>query len=110
MDPNNKNTPYEQDLAISPFRDLKNTRKKHEKYETNSRSKGQRELMTGPQTMIVGDGIVKEVNSTKVPCFINNMVSYISETILDIVAKHPTAKSILKTQGPLMLCGNNLKY
>ena len=45
----------------------------------------QRELMTGPQTLIVGDGAVKEVKSfcskenTKVLCFTNDMVSDISE-------------------------------
>ena len=72
-----------------------------ERYETKSKSKRpQKELMTGPQTLIVGDVAVKEVNSfcskknTKVLCFTNDMVSDISEKILDIVAEHPTAKSL----------------
>ena len=61
--------------------------------------------MTRPQTLIVGDVAVKEVNSfcskknTKVLCFTNDMVSDISERILDIVADHPTAKSLILHTG-----------
>ena len=56
--------------------------------------------MTGPQTLIVGDGAVKEVNSfcskknTKVLCFTNNMVFDISERILIIVAEHFTHRGM----------------
>uniref|UniRef100_A0A671X1X1 Uncharacterized protein n=1 Tax=Sparus aurata TaxID=8175 RepID=A0A671X1X1_SPAAU len=77
-----------------------------ESYETKFKSKRkQKELMTGPQTLIVGDVAVKEVNSfcskknTKVLCFTNDMVSDVSEKILDIVAEHPTVKSLILHTG-----------
>ena len=95
----NRFAPLYQDRASSPSMNK-------ERYETKSKSKrSQKELMTGPQTLIVGDVAVKEVNSfcskknTNVLCFTNDMVSDISEKILDIVAEHPTAKSLILHTG-----------
>ncbi|KAK0145679.1 hypothetical protein N1851_015398 [Merluccius polli] len=53
----------------------------------------QKELTTGPQTLIVGDGAVNKTKhffskNTKVLCFTNDMVSDISEKILEITAEH----------------------
>ncbi|KAK0153285.1 hypothetical protein N1851_005018 [Merluccius polli] len=56
-----------------------------ERYEAKSYSKRlQKELTTGPQTLIVGDGAVNKTKhffskNTKVLCFTNDMVSDISE-------------------------------
>ena len=72
------------------------------KYDTKSKSREQqRELMTGLQTLIVGDVPVKEqLNPNPNPArrtpkyyFTNSMFADISEKFLDIVAEHLTAKS-----------------
>uniref|UniRef100_A0A667Z3M9 OSK domain-containing protein n=1 Tax=Myripristis murdjan TaxID=586833 RepID=A0A667Z3M9_9TELE len=66
-----------------------------------------RELTTGPQTLIVGDGAVKDLKRfcsmkyTKVLCFPNGMVSDISEKILKIADEHPTVKSLIIHTGAL---------
>ncbi|KAK0155249.1 hypothetical protein N1851_002412 [Merluccius polli] len=66
----------------------------------------QKELTTGPQTLIVGDGAVNKTKhffskNTKVLCFTNDMVSDISEKILEITAEHPTVKSVVIHTGAL---------
>ncbi|KAK0141103.1 Transmembrane protein 18 [Merluccius polli] len=66
----------------------------------------QKELTTGPQTLIVGDGAVIKTKhffskNTKVLCFTNDMVSDISEKILEITAEHPTVKSLVIHTGAL---------
>ncbi|KAK0154987.1 Ras and Rab interactor 2 [Merluccius polli] len=71
-----------------------------ERYEAKSYTKRlQKELTTGPQTLIVGDGAVNKTKhffskNTKVLCFTNDMVSDISEKILEITAERPTVKSL----------------
>ncbi|KAK0145664.1 hypothetical protein N1851_015445 [Merluccius polli] len=66
-----------------------------ERYEAKSYTKRlQKELTTGPQTLTVGDGAVNKTKhffskNTKVLCFTNDMVSDISEKILEITAEHP---------------------
>ncbi|KAK0135756.1 Protein RIC-3 [Merluccius polli] len=68
-----------------------------------------KELTTGPQTLIVGDGAVNKTKhffskTTKVPkyqSFTNDMVSDISEKILEITAEHPTVKSLVIHTGAL---------
>ena len=88
-----------------------------ESYDTKSKNKRpQKELMTGPQTLIVGDVTVKEVNSfcskknTKVLCF---------DTIWSLTSQKKFWTSLLNiqqrnlssyTQGPVMLWSNNLRY
>ncbi|KAK0156626.1 hypothetical protein N1851_000057 [Merluccius polli] len=78
-----------------------------EKYEAKSYTKRlQKELTTGPQTLIVDDGAVNKTKhffskNTKVLCFTNDMVSDISEKILEITAEHPTVKSLIIHTGAL---------
>ncbi|KAM4592398.1 uncharacterized protein PAE49_010282 [Odontesthes bonariensis] len=79
-----------------------------ERYEAKLYAKRpQKELTTGPQTLIVGDGAVNEIKrfcskkKTKILCFSNDMVSDISKKILDIVAEHPTLKSLIVHTGAL---------
>ncbi|KAK0134097.1 hypothetical protein N1851_030343 [Merluccius polli] len=82
-----------------------------ERYEAKSYTKRlQKELTTGPQALIVGDGAVNKTKhffskNTKVLCFTNDMVSNISEKILEITAEHPTFDLRLNTEvfisGPL---------
>ncbi|KAK0150005.1 hypothetical protein N1851_009239 [Merluccius polli] len=78
-----------------------------ERYEAKSYTKRlQKELTTGPQTLIVGDGAVNKTKhffskNTKVLCFTNDMVSDISEKILEITAEHPTVKSVVIHTGAL---------
>ncbi|KAK0151164.1 hypothetical protein N1851_007738 [Merluccius polli] len=78
-----------------------------ERYEAKSYSKRlQKELTTGPQTLIVGDGAVNKTKhffskNTKVLCFTNDMVSDISQKILEITAEHPTVKSLIIHTGAL---------
>ncbi|KAK0151592.1 hypothetical protein N1851_007105 [Merluccius polli] len=78
-----------------------------ERYEAKSYTKRlQKELTTGPQTLIVGDGAVNKTKhffskNTKVLCFTNDMVSDISEKILEITAEHPTVKSLVIHTGAL---------
>ncbi|KAK0137852.1 hypothetical protein N1851_025934 [Merluccius polli] len=78
-----------------------------ERYEAKSYTKRlQKELTTGPQTLIVGDGAVNKTKhffskNTKVLCFTNDMVSDISEKILEITAEHPTVKSLIIHTGAL---------
>ncbi|KAK0150007.1 hypothetical protein N1851_009241 [Merluccius polli] len=78
-----------------------------ERYEAKSYTKRlQKELTTGPQMLIVGDGAVNKTNhffskNTKVLCFTNDMVSDISEKILEITAEHPTVKSLVIHTGAL---------
>ncbi|KAK0144166.1 STAGA complex 65 subunit gamma [Merluccius polli] len=78
-----------------------------ERYEAKSYTKRlQKELTTGPQTLIVGDGAVNKTKhffskNTKVLCFTNDMVSNISEKILEITAEHPTVKSLVIHTGAL---------
>ncbi|KAK0155797.1 hypothetical protein N1851_001700 [Merluccius polli] len=78
-----------------------------ERYEAKSYTKRlQKELTTGPQTLIVGDGAVNKTKhffskNTKVLCFTNVMVSDISEKILEITAEHPTVKSLVIHTGAL---------
>ncbi|KAK0131770.1 hypothetical protein N1851_022873 [Merluccius polli] len=78
-----------------------------ERYEAKSYTKRlQKELTTGPQTLIVGDGAVNKTKhffskNTKVRCFTNDMVSDISEKILEITAEHPTVKSLVIHTGAL---------
>ncbi|KAK0155365.1 hypothetical protein N1851_002269 [Merluccius polli] len=78
-----------------------------ERYEDKSYTKRlQKELTTGPQTLIVGDGAVNKTKhffskNTKVLCFTNDMVSDISEKILEITAEHPTVKSLIIHTGAL---------
>ncbi|KAK0143092.1 hypothetical protein N1851_018792 [Merluccius polli] len=78
-----------------------------ERYEAKSYTKRlQKELTTGPQTLIVGDGAVNKTKhffskNTKVLCFANDMVSDISEKILEITAEHPTVKSLVIHTGAL---------
>ena len=61
-----------------------------ERYEAKSYTKRlQKELTTGPQTLIVGDGAANKTKyffskNTKVLCFTNDMVSDISEKIQEI--------------------------
>lgn len=75
--------------------------------ETKSNAKRlQKELTTGPQTLIVGAGAVNGVESfcsknTKVLCFNNDMVSDVSKKILNIDAEHPTAKAFIIHTGAL---------
>ncbi|KAK0139533.1 hypothetical protein N1851_023592 [Merluccius polli] len=78
-----------------------------ERYEAKSYTKRlQKELTTRPQTLIVGDGAVNKTKhffskNTKVLCFTNDMVSDISEKILEITAEHPTVKSLVIRTGAL---------
>ncbi|KAK0151649.1 hypothetical protein N1851_007049 [Merluccius polli] len=78
-----------------------------ERYEAKSYTKRlQKELTTGPQTLIVGDRAVNKTKhffskNTKVLCFTNDMVSDISEKILEITAEHPTVKSLVIHTGAL---------
>ncbi|KAK0143284.1 hypothetical protein N1851_018600 [Merluccius polli] len=78
-----------------------------ERYEAKSYTKRlQKELTTGPQTLIVGDGAVNKTKhffskNTKVLCFTNDMVSDISEKILEITAEHPRVKSLVIHTGVL---------
>ncbi|KAK0144340.1 Zinc finger BED domain-containing protein 1 [Merluccius polli] len=78
-----------------------------ERYEAKSYTKRlQKELTTGPQTLIVDDGAVNKTKhifnkNTKVLCFTNDMVSDISEKILEITAEHPTVKSVVIHTGAL---------
>ncbi|KAK0142200.1 hypothetical protein N1851_020137 [Merluccius polli] len=78
-----------------------------ERYEAKSYTKRlQKELTTGPQTLIVGDGAVNKTKhflgkNTKVLCFTNDMVSDISQKILEITAEHPTVKSLVIHTGAL---------
>ncbi|KAK0138892.1 hypothetical protein N1851_024565 [Merluccius polli] len=78
-----------------------------ERYEAKSYTKRlQKELTTGPQTLIVGDRAVNKTKhffskNTKVLCFTNDMVSDISEKILEITAEHPTVKSLVIHTGVL---------
>ncbi|KAK0136943.1 hypothetical protein N1851_026876 [Merluccius polli] len=78
-----------------------------ERYEAKSYTKRlQKELTTGPQTLIVGDGAVNKTKhffskNTKVLCFTNDMVSDISEKILEITAEHLTVKSLVIHTGAL---------
>ncbi|KAK0136925.1 hypothetical protein N1851_026895 [Merluccius polli] len=77
------------------------------RYEAKSYTKRlQKELTTGPQTLIVGDGAVNKTKhffskNTKVLYFTNDMVSDISEKILEITAEHPTVKSLVIHTGAL---------
>ncbi|KAK0155338.1 hypothetical protein N1851_002348 [Merluccius polli] len=78
-----------------------------ERYEAKSYTKRlQKELTTGPQTLIVGDGAVNKTKhffskNTKVLCFTNDMVSDISEKILEITAERLTVKSLVIHTGAL---------
>ncbi|KAK0148179.1 Plexin-A1 [Merluccius polli] len=78
-----------------------------ERYEAKSYTKRlQKDLTTGPQTLIVSDGAVNKTKhffskNTKVLCFTNDMVSDISEKILEITAEHPTVKSLVIHTGAL---------
>ncbi|KAK0135629.1 Uridine-cytidine kinase-like 1 [Merluccius polli] len=78
-----------------------------ERYEAKSYTKRlQKELTTGPQMLIVGDRAVNKTKhffskNTKVLCFTNDMVSNISEKILEITAEHPTVKSLVIHTGAL---------
>ncbi|KAK0136994.1 hypothetical protein N1851_026861 [Merluccius polli] len=74
-----------------------------ERYEAKSYTK---RLQKEPQTLIVGDGAVNKTKhffseNTKVLCFTNDMVSDISEKILEITAEHPTVKSLVIHTGAL---------
>ena len=77
------------------------------RYEAKSYTKRlQKELTTGPQTLIVGDGAVNKTKhffskNTKVLCFTNDMVSDISEKILEITVEHPTVKSLVIHTGAI---------
>ena len=56
--------------------------------------------------VIVGDGALNKTKhffskNTKVLCFTNDMVSDISEKILEITAEHPTVKSLVIHTGAL---------
>ncbi|KAK0132573.1 hypothetical protein N1851_032540 [Merluccius polli] len=71
-----------------------------ERYEAKSYTKRlQKELTTGPQTLIVGDGTFSK--NIKVLCFTNDMVSDISEKILEITVEHPTVESLVIHTGAL---------
>uniref|UniRef100_A0A0F8ASY6 Uncharacterized protein n=1 Tax=Larimichthys crocea TaxID=215358 RepID=A0A0F8ASY6_LARCR len=79
-----------------------------ERYEAKSYAKRpQKELTTGPETLIVGDGAVGEIKrfcskkNTKVLCFTKDMVSDISKKILKIATEHPTVKSLIIHTGAL---------
>ncbi|KAK0146187.1 hypothetical protein N1851_014504 [Merluccius polli] len=78
-----------------------------ERYEAKSYTKRlQKELTTGPQTLIAGDRAVNKTKhffskNTKVLCYTNDMVSDISEKILEITAEHPTVKSLVIHTGAL---------
>lgn len=78
-----------------------------DRYEAKSNAKRlQKELITGPQTQIVGAGAVNGVKSfcsknTKVLCFNNDMASDVSKKILNIAAEHPTVKAFIIHTGAL---------
>uniref|UniRef100_A0A667WYM3 SGNH hydrolase-type esterase domain-containing protein n=1 Tax=Myripristis murdjan TaxID=586833 RepID=A0A667WYM3_9TELE len=60
----------------------------------------QGKLMTGPETLILGDHAVKDLRSmcsknTKILCFPNDMVSDMTERVLHIVAGHPNVKNVI---------------
>ncbi|KAK0156136.1 hypothetical protein N1851_000584 [Merluccius polli] len=100
----NRFAPLLQDPDSPKERSSSSTR---ERYEAKSYTKRlQKELTTGPQTLIVGDGAVNKTKhffskNTKVLCFTNDMVSDISEKILEITAEHPTVKSLVIHTGAL---------
>ena len=52
----------------------------------------------GPEILIVGDDAVKDVKSirkAKVLCFPKDKVSDMNDRILDLVAAHPTVKTLI---------------
>lgn len=60
----------------------------------------QGKLKSGPQTLIVGDNAIRDLQrvcskNTKVICFPKDMVSNMTERILHIVAEHPTVKNFI---------------
>uniref|UniRef100_A0A3B3B826 SGNH hydrolase-type esterase domain-containing protein n=1 Tax=Oryzias melastigma TaxID=30732 RepID=A0A3B3B826_ORYME len=64
----------------------------------------ERKLKARPETLIVGDSTVKDVQwfcsrNTKVLCFPNNMVSDMQKRILQTVAKYPTVQNIVLHTG-----------
>uniref|UniRef100_A0A3B3BW75 SGNH hydrolase-type esterase domain-containing protein n=1 Tax=Oryzias melastigma TaxID=30732 RepID=A0A3B3BW75_ORYME len=64
----------------------------------------ERKLKARPETLIVGDSTVKDVQwfcsrNTKVLCFPNDMVSDMQERILQTVAKYPKLQNILLHTG-----------
>ena len=97
----NRYSPLSQD-ARAPSDDLDNLTS-HNRVRTESKSESKRlqgKLTTGPQTLIVGDFAVKDAKNmcsknTKVLCFPKDMVSDLAERIIDIVAAHPTVKSVI---------------
>uniref|UniRef100_A0A3B3BEA3 SGNH hydrolase-type esterase domain-containing protein n=1 Tax=Oryzias melastigma TaxID=30732 RepID=A0A3B3BEA3_ORYME len=63
-----------------------------------------RKLKARPETLIVGDSTVKDVQwfcsrNTKVLCFPNDMVSDMQERILQTVAKYPSVQNIVLHTG-----------
>uniref|UniRef100_A0A3B3C2D9 SGNH hydrolase-type esterase domain-containing protein n=1 Tax=Oryzias melastigma TaxID=30732 RepID=A0A3B3C2D9_ORYME len=64
----------------------------------------ERKLKARPETLIVGDSTVKDVQwfcsrNTKVLCFPNDVVSDMQERILKTVAKYPTVQNIVLHTG-----------
>ncbi|KAK0148024.1 hypothetical protein N1851_012273 [Merluccius polli] len=94
-------------MDIKPSKSQRSSSSTGERYEAKSYTKRlQKELTTGPQTLIVGDGAVNKTKhffskNTKVLCFTNDMVSDISQKILEITAEHPTVKSLVIHTGAL---------
>ena len=69
--------------------------------------KAKGDAKTGPRTLIVGDGAVKEIGTlcnrrhTKVLCFTNSLVLDISTKILDIAAANSTVETLILHTGAL---------
>uniref|UniRef100_A0A673A5R4 Uncharacterized protein n=1 Tax=Sphaeramia orbicularis TaxID=375764 RepID=A0A673A5R4_9TELE len=66
----------------------------------------QGKLKPGPQTLIVGDNTIRDVQrvcskNTKVICFPKDVVSNMTEKILSIVAEHPT-NDVVKQQSEVL--------
>lgn len=97
----NRYAPLSQD-ARSPSDDLDNLTS-HNRVRTETKSESKRllgKLTTGPQTLIVGDFAIKDAKNmcsknTKVLCFPKDTVSDLAGRIIDIVAAHPTVKSVI---------------
>lgn len=109
-----QNTGIQLENRFSPLLEDSDSLKKssyshtRQRYEPTSHHKMLRkELTTGPQTLIVGDGAVNEIKhfcskkNTKVLCFTNDMVSDISKKILNIVVEYPSVKSVVIHTGAL---------
>ena len=102
----NRFAPLLQDPGF-PTEDLDNFTDSQRRVRPDRKSevrKLQGKLLTGPQTLVVGDSAITNVGSmfgrnTKVLCFPDDTVSNMTDRILSIVAENPTLKFLVLHTG-----------